>query len=455
MKRKIILFFIILFGCGIVVLSYLAMRSFLFNSGKNNNYLPFSIKVTNRKIIFIGINGLDWKLLQRFSAEGDITVLPKLMQDGSYGLISTLFFDDEDAVWTTISTGYLPENHGIKDNIKIQQSVSAKSENMSPWKYSWNRKRWAFWEIISYFNMDSTTVGWPVSYPADTVKGILVSDRIFLINPDRKPSMMDGLCYPSSMLEKFYPVIESCQNSCDDRFNSYFKPDEENLKTFLSLTWEDSLLPVPHQFLSRTTPIESLKKSFYKDILNYELLHFCVKEFGQKTLTACYFESIDRVSHIFGISAVDNSSKHNTMKKRQAFEAGYKFLKSYYQYFDRLIGSILNELDSKTTLFIVSGHGFNLNNGDHKDCPPGWFLIRGPNIREKKNIETVAISDIAPTLLYLSDIPLPDDIDGEIIVDAFTLSHLEKHKISYWSESNITGLPKTRNIEPLHSSTQP
>jgi arylsulfatase A-like enzyme len=39
--------------------------------------------------------------------------------------------------------------------------------------------------------------------------------------------------------------------------------------------------------------------------------------------------------------------------------------------------------------------------------------------------------DIAPTLLHLLDIPIPDDYDGSSMVEAFTSEHLGAHEMRF------------------------
>jgi predicted AlkP superfamily phosphohydrolase/phosphomutase len=62
-----------------------------------------------------------------------------------------------------------------------------------------------------------------------------------------------------------------------------------------------------------------------------------------------------------------------------------------------------------------------------KKCPSsgthrieGVFIGKGPGILKGKDVGELRIEDIMPTLLYLFDIPLPKDLDGEVIMEAMT-----------------------------------
>jgi predicted AlkP superfamily phosphohydrolase/phosphomutase len=55
--------------------------------------------------------------------------------------------------------------------------------------------------------------------------------------------------------------------------------------------------------------------------------------------------------------------------------------------------------------------------GTHR--PEGVFLLWGPRIRQRATIEGITGYDIAPTVLYLQNHPIPPHIDGQVLVDIF------------------------------------
>jgi hypothetical protein len=42
----------------------------------------------------------------------------------------------------------------------------------------------------------------------------------------------------------------------------------------------------------------------------------------------------------------------------------------------------------------------------------------GPGVRRAR-LEDAQITDVAPTILYLRDAPIPSDVDGRVLTDAF------------------------------------
>jgi predicted AlkP superfamily phosphohydrolase/phosphomutase len=77
--------------------------------------------------------------------------------------------------------------------------------------------------------------------------------------------------------------------------------------------------------------------------------------------------------------------------------------------------------------------------GKHHPC--GVFIINGPDIMSGISISDVSVFDIAPTILALKKIPIPDDMDGKVLTKIFKIPIKEedlKHVPSYDSKTSIT-----------------
>lgn len=67
--------------------------------------------------------------------------------------------------------------------------------------------------------------------------------------------------------------------------------------------------------------------------------------------------------------------------------------------------------------------------GRHR--PTGVFLAAGPGIREGGRIEGARIVDVAPTVLYALDLPIPEDMDGRPLLEIFDRDYQEAHPVRY------------------------
>ena len=54
----------------------------------------------------------------------------------------------------------------------------------------------------------------------------------------------------------------------------------------------------------------------------------------------------------------------------------------------------------------------------------GIFIARGPHIRPGAQIDRVRIIDVAATTLYALGLPVPHDMEGRVIAEAFRDDHL-------------------------------
>lgn len=61
----------------------------------------------------------------------------------------------------------------------------------------------------------------------------------------------------------------------------------------------------------------------------------------------------------------------------------------------------------------------------------GVFIIKGKNIRKNPKIENAEIIDLAPTILYMMDVPVPSDMDGKVLKDAFDPDYLKQNPVLY------------------------
>lgn len=61
----------------------------------------------------------------------------------------------------------------------------------------------------------------------------------------------------------------------------------------------------------------------------------------------------------------------------------------------------------------------------------GLVVAKGPALRKSVCIENACLTDLAPTILYLLGSPIPDDMDGRVLTEAFEEDFLEGHPITY------------------------
>lgn len=75
----------------------------------------------------------------------------------------------------------------------------------------------------------------------------------------------------------------------------------------------------------------------------------------------------------------------------------------------------------------------------------GLFLFAGPGIQQGQRMDSVTIFDLAPTILHLMNVRIPDDMDGRVIKEIFMQdSELAKREVVYQKVRDETGREKER-----------
>ncbi|MGI8962718.1 MAG: alkaline phosphatase family protein [Bryobacteraceae bacterium] len=143
-----------------------------------------------RKLIFLGLDGLDPALTERFMAEGKLPNLSQLKEKGSYHRLRTTFPALSPVAWSTFATGVNPAKHNIFDFLNrdlrtyapeiSSGRVKPSSRVLRLGKYriplgrpsiELRRKSEPFWKILGRHDIGSTILRVPVTFPPDQFKG--------------------------------------------------------------------------------------------------------------------------------------------------------------------------------------------------------------------------------------------------------------------------------------------
>jgi predicted AlkP superfamily phosphohydrolase/phosphomutase len=147
-----------------------------------------------KKVIILGLDGLEPKLTERWMAEGKLPNLRELAERGSYSHLRTTFPPLSPVAWSTFATGVNPAGHNIFDflNRNLQTYApelssarvihSTKVIKIFKWEIPLSRpsvelrrKSKPFWEILGNNGIGSTILRIPVTFPAVPFRGRLLS----------------------------------------------------------------------------------------------------------------------------------------------------------------------------------------------------------------------------------------------------------------------------------------
>ena len=150
--------------------------------------------VGSRKLIILGIDGLDPDLLTKFIAEGKMPNFARLSAQGSFRRLTTSIPPQSPVAWSNLITGLNAGGHGIFDFIhrdpKTFQLYFSTSKVEGP-KHSLHLGNWviplgsgsaeqlrhgtAFWEILDQHNVPNYVYRIPANFPPITARGKTLS----------------------------------------------------------------------------------------------------------------------------------------------------------------------------------------------------------------------------------------------------------------------------------------
>ncbi|MBL8150045.1 MAG: alkaline phosphatase family protein [Blastocatellia bacterium] len=84
----------------------------------------------------------------------------------------------------------------------------------------------------------------------------------------------------------------------------------------------------------------------------------------------------------------------------------------------------MGTLDLTSNHFITDVYG---NSGDHR--MNGLYIAAGPGVKPGTRLSRARIIDVAPSMLYLSGYPVPEDMDGEVLTEMISEEFLRANPI--------------------------
>ncbi len=373
-------------------------------------------KNTGDKVVIIGLDAADWDFALPMIERGELPNLARLRREGAYGQVRTSNPPLSPLLWTTIATGKSPDLHGIVDFLVMDR----KTGQMVPISSEF-RKVKALWNIASDAGITSEFVAWWATYPAEPIRGIMVSDRVSY---------------------SLFSFVSGKAPSAGETFpEGYFGEIQPSLRTEASITPEElsSMVHVtPAELAEARTPaarngqkgedLESLATLIrvVASTENYARIALDLLRKKQPDLFAVYFQGIDEVNHRFAHLEPPRMPDipADRFRKYSGVVAGF------YRLQDRLIGEILRQISPDSTVIVLSDHGFATGASRPKDFPPyisgqpglwhapfGILILQGRNVKPGP-IPASTLYDFLPTVLDLLGLPPAEDLPGRILREA-------------------------------------
>lgn len=146
-----------------------------------------------KRVVVLGLDGLEPTLAEQFMAEGDLPNLAKLREMGQYQRLGTIWPPLSPVAWSSFSTGTNPGKHNIYDfiarlrdyrptisSVRIREprrklKIGKYEIPLSKPEVTALRKSRPFWQVLSDAGVFSAIIRVPITFPPDKFKGVQLS----------------------------------------------------------------------------------------------------------------------------------------------------------------------------------------------------------------------------------------------------------------------------------------
>lgn len=259
------------------------------------------------RCVLFGIDGLTFRIVHPLIARGDLPNFQRLAREGCEAVLESKYPPLTPPAWVSLSTGLKPARHGIYDYWEYEERQARGSPRIA--RVQTQRKAGkAIWNVLSDYGKRVLVINVPVTYPPETVNGIMVSGYL-------TPSQEAAFTFPASFKEELFKVVPDYQ--IDVQFHDTFSVK------------------------SKAQGQRMVDAVLFMTERRIELMMYLLKE---KPWDFCYvvFVGADRLQHAFWeeISALDPQ------------------VTEYFRLLDHGLGRVLELLGPDDNLFVVSDHGF-------------------------------------------------------------------------------------------------
>lgn len=370
---------------------------------------PTTVEPVERKIMVIGIDGMEWDIMGPLLEAGRLPTFARVMSEGAWGELRSLDILESPVIWTSIATGKIPEKHGIMGFAK----KSPKGGEPVPITSNVRRVE-AIWDILGDAGWSVGIVGWLSTWPAEPVNGYLVTDYFnYGWDPDRTDGG-DRVTFPPGLAQDIEGLRVMDTDIADERaavFTNGIVPEgevmEERFNALKGCIATDETSRSVALRMADQMPVD-----FY----------------------AVYLKGIDGVCHLYWVDMLPDSGPPIAEEERRVFG---DVIASYYEEMDRVLAGFLEMVDENTTLVLTSDHGHSgpkpigdrFNWGIAMHDPTGVLALWGKDVAAGVELTDASVLDITPTLLALCGMPVADDMDGRVLTEAINVDFLRSHPV--------------------------
>lgn len=372
------------------------------------NALPgFPLPPRPRRVLLLGWDAADWDFLQPLLEAGRLPHLSALIERGVSGRIGSLAPMLSPVLWTSIATGKTGDQHDVLGFVE----PSPRDGTPRP-VASTSRRVKALWNILSQSGRRAIAVNWFASHPAEPIRGCVVSSH-YADAALRASPPGAGFCHPPELAETLLELLVRPSDLTPAQVRPFFL---EHLPS------DDD--PLLHAFTTQLAKCASIHHAAT-----------WLAETQEWDFLGVYYDLIDHAGH--GFMPLAPPRLPHVPEEVHAVHG--RVMERVYEYHDLMLGRWVEIAGNDTAVIVLSDHGFCSGSTRPLADPPirpdgspagvdqnplswhrpyGVFVGAGPGFRTDALVHGATLLDVAPTILTLLGLSVPEDFAGSTLTAA-------------------------------------
>lgn len=300
-------------------------------SFKMSSFPPNSLTPSTGRVLLIGWDAADWKIITPMLERGEMPHLQRLMRRGVSGDLLTLRPVLSPMLWNSIATGHRPERHGVHGFTEIDPVTGA----VRP-VTSLSRKCKALWNMVTQSGGRAHVANWYASWPAEPIRGICVSESLARQTDQTLSPPQPGAVHPRERTEEL-AALRMGLHEVDEATMRLFVP----LLHLADQRREGERLTDLARLIAESFTVHKMASRLVRD--------------HPWNLTAVYYPGIDHFCHgfmNFHPPRMADVSDHDFKLYQHVIAAAYRL-------HDAFLGRLIQLAGPDTTVMLVSDHGFH------------------------------------------------------------------------------------------------
>ncbi|MEO5894617.1 MAG: alkaline phosphatase family protein [Vicinamibacterales bacterium] len=375
------------------------------------------------RVTLIALDGASLADILPRAAEGRLPNFSRVIESGAAIDLATIRPTQPDPVWASVATGINPSKSGVRSAARFYAMRDDRGIDLLPdyclshalvhlglvretprVSAEWEAR--PIWGVLSDAGLSSGVVRWPLTHPAQPMRGFIVSDRLHQFVGSI--GEFDRTAYPA-----------------------------DTLATLQAAT-DEPAPPVDSGFSASSPEASALRRDLF-----YSQISQALDGQRRPRFLSLRYEGLDAVGHYYLRYSQPPTPRGVREEDRRRF---IQVIERYYAFIDRQLGLAIDGMAPGDLLVVVSGFGMQRLNpvkkwlaralgdpdfsGTHDRAPDGFLLALGAAVEPGRH-QRGSIVDVAPTILYFFGLPVARDMDGFARADLFTPAFTAERPITF------------------------